>query len=281
MISGMQPDAATLLTLKPWARAAAAVVRAVAARPMLVSASDEDIASAAGTNVGLAAKAVEFIRVHHLAEADADRSEVSARLQRLSWRLEGVADVHESESRDSATEIVLTIPSEQADLVRRLPDNLDAIQTRDGFQHVAAQAISNLTFLVPFIDESGARALVDSLTKSPALHRIVVVRPDSRGRRWYADHVRAIAMANARIVEYWSPAREGGWNETFHAKIAIADTTVAYIGSANWMDASLERSLECGVLLRGKPLRPLRSVVDAVVEAGTIIHEPINQPDQL
>ena len=53
--------------------------------------------------------------------------------------------------------------------------------------------------------------------------------------------------------------------ETFHAKILLADDDKAYIGSANMTRWSRDFSMERGVILRGPSVRPVATLVDAVL----------------
>jgi hypothetical protein len=54
----------------------------------------------------------------------------------------------------------------------------------------------------------------------------------------------------------------GGF-ETFHAKVALADSELAYVGSAN-MTMFSRPSMELGVLIEGRAARVVANVVRAV-----------------
>jgi phosphatidylserine/phosphatidylglycerophosphate/cardiolipin synthase-like enzyme len=166
-------------------------------------------------------------------------------------------------------EPVITQPADAERLRAALSEELDAHATRDGFAHVAANAHRRLVFLVPFIDAAGADVLVRMMQSTSATERVVVVRPDSRGVRWYPPHLVAFQSAKTRVLEYWhlpafstsQPIRP----ETFHAKLAVADHDLAYVGSSNLMLSSLDNSLECGVLVRGDCARVFGALIDAVL----------------
>jgi phosphatidylserine/phosphatidylglycerophosphate/cardiolipin synthase-like enzyme len=52
--------------------------------------------------------------------------------------------------------------------------------------------------------------------------------------------------------------------ETFHAKVVLADASSFYVGSSNFMGSALDRSFECGVIVRGETARQLRYVLAAL-----------------
>jgi phosphatidylserine/phosphatidylglycerophosphate/cardiolipin synthase-like enzyme len=70
------------------------------------------------------------------------------------------------------------------------------------------------------------------------------------------------------LYNYSIPRDEGQKRETFHAKIILADSDVAYVGSANLTAASREYSMEMGVVLRGKAAREVAIVIDAVLRSS-------------
>lgn len=68
-------------------------------------------------------------------------------------------------------------------------------------------------------------------------------------------------MATTRIIDY------GGGDlmqETFHAKIVLADGVAAYVGSANLLRRSKATNLECGMLVEGPAVHAVKVLVDAV-----------------
>jgi len=66
-----------------------------------------------------------------------------------------------------------------------------------------------------------------------------------------------------------SIARADGGRETFHAKAVLCDRTVAYLGSSNVTAASLEHSMELGVVLEGRAAAGVATVIDSVLYAAT------------
>jgi hypothetical protein len=191
-----------------------------------------------------------------------------ARLKSLADRLRGIADAAELDSGPPEVEAIVTLPPASL-LAATLAGQLDAHSTRDGFAHVAMQARERLALLVPFGDVEGADLLSRMLAATPARTRLVFVRPDSQGRRWYDPFRAEIAASGGGLIEYWIPV-PGGRPETFHAKVALADDRLAYVGSSNFMSASLSGGLECGIILRGEVVRPWVALVDALVRLCTV-----------
>jgi phosphatidylserine/phosphatidylglycerophosphate/cardiolipin synthase-like enzyme len=58
-----------------------------------------------------------------------------------------------------------------------------------------------------------------------------------------------------------------GGCETFHAKVALADSDLAYVGSAN-MTMFSRHSMELGVLVEGRAARVVANVVRAVTKVA-------------
>jgi phosphatidylserine/phosphatidylglycerophosphate/cardiolipin synthase-like enzyme len=56
--------------------------------------------------------------------------------------------------------------------------------------------------------------------------------------------------------------------ETFHAKIAIVDDTLAYVGSANFLSSSEGLCLESGLLVEGGAASQVARLVDAVLRVA-------------
>lgn len=74
----------------------------------------------------------------------------------------------------------------------------------------------------------------------------------------------SIALRSYKVLQQREAA---GWGvETFHAKIALADATCAYVGSANAMRSSLETTMECAVLLRSPVVAQVKDLIDTLLE---------------
>lgn len=273
----LDPTASELLQLRAIADRAALVITVLAERPSMAGESDLALSAAAGTGAAVASATTRILVSWGWIKEAVDSPRRTAvppqRLLALSNRLRGIADVAAMDAGPPIVEAVVTLPSMGGALRSVLGESLDAHTTRDGFGHVAASAKRRLVFLVPFVDAVGSEALLRMLATTPATEKLVVVRPDSRGTRWHIPHMLALTSVGARVVEYWRAPPPGSPHdarpETFHAKIALADCELAYVGSSNLMVSSLDGSLECGVLVRGEPARVVGTLIDAVLAVSS------------
>ncbi len=174
-----------------------------------------------------------------------------------------MADADELDAGPPSVEPVVTLPANGL-LAKALNGRLNVHATRDGFAHVAANATRRLTFLVPFIDQQGAGVLRDLLANTPAAAKTVFVRPDHRGVYWHQKYAAELRPTGVRFLAYFVENDAKKWEETFHAKLALADDDLAYVGSSNFMSTSLVHSLEAGVLLRGDQVKPWVDLIDTL-----------------
>ena len=59
--------------------------------------------------------------------------------------------------------------------------------------------------------------------------------------------------------------------ETFHAKLLVADDTLAYVGSANLLSSSEGVSLETGLIVEGAAAANVGRLVDAVLRVARVL----------
>lgn len=128
--------------------------------------------------------------------------------------------------------------------------------------------------MTPFFDGKGAAWLKELLALVvPGVERVLVLRSleDSTRKDYPAgfDHLAPWLQSEGVKVFNYSLSRPAGGRETFHAKAVLCDRTSAYLGSSNLNTASLEHSMEMGVLLRGRAAAGVANVVDAVLSAST------------
>ena len=178
---------------------------------------------------------------------------------------------------DQPPQLVLTPPSSPCllskELAKRGPRTTRIEDTREIFQHLAHEARSRLIVMTPFLDEPGAKFLLDIFTRtSDGVERILILRFLSQGRQYqtYSEGFdlikRDLDQLNVKIYDYAIPRDSSGWLETFHAKVLLADRSLAYIGSANINRYSLENSMEVGVLLSDSTsLRSLTDIMETVL----------------
>ncbi len=144
--------------------------------------------------------------------------------------------------------------------------------TSEAFGDVAASARGRLVVMTPFLDEHGAKWLADLLRRAkPDVNKVVILRYlKNSSHPSYPIGLGTLrpvlAELGATVHDYAVPRLIGGGMETFHAKVVLADDAYAYVGSANINRASLEHSLEMGILVRGDAARTVANVIDAIIQ---------------
>lgn len=185
------------------------------------------------------------------------------------------SEIHEDET---AAQVVLTRPSHATELEARLMERgwrTAAIEpTERAFMSLVRQARRRLVVMTPFLDERGAEWLQELLKPLPASVALTLVLRslEDRSRSDYplgfnllADW---LAERGVTVVNYSRQHIPRQGRETFHAKVILADTTLAYVGSVNLTQASRDYSMELGVVLRGRAAGKIGEVVEAVIGAG-------------
>ena len=118
--------------------------------------------------------------------------------------------------------------------------------------------------MVPYIDSVGAEWAAEMFDGTTATERILVIKDATQLTRSGASG-RRLERAATLIIDY------GGADlnqETFHAKIVLADGVAAYVGSANLLKRSKLSNLECGMLVEGPAVQAVKVLLDAVILAA-------------
>jgi len=262
------------------ARQAALVCRGLADNPILLASTDLDISAAVRVGEMVVTLTLAALRdLNWLIECGLHRRQLAvppAWLHRLGDRLDGAADYQDGTDIPSLPEVILTRPREPSKLVEALAEigAPSTYWTRDGFVHLAAQACKSLRIMTPFIDPTGTRLVTEMFNRTAASHCLLILRPNSSGQRPWLQHLSGPLPSHVIIKEYWHETvdRDGTARlETFHAKVISADDRLAYVGSSNFVSASLDRSLECGVLLRDREVRTVAALLDAVERISSVV----------
>lgn len=189
-------------------------------------------------------------------------------------------EYYKAELHRDATEaqVVLTKPAQPSLLEVRLSERgwraADLQPTERAFESLARRAQHRLAVMTPFLDAKGAQWLKTLLEKTPPnVERLLVLRMlDDAARPDYPvgyDSIAAWLNSEGIKVYNYSMRRAGGYGrETFHAKVVLCDDSAAYVGSSNMTAASLEHSMEMGVLLSGKAAAKVAVVVESVLAAA-------------
>jgi hypothetical protein len=181
-------------------------------------------------------------------------------------------DIHRD---DNLVEVVLSKPPAPslvaAQLETMLKGSWGLLDTRELLPTIAEVAQKAFTVMSPFMDEVGAAIVVNLFERAAVPARYLVLRVSSDGTpptglsgvRHKLDAL-GVHVLNFRIDKADSPG-----NETFHAKVVLADATAAYVGSSNMHKWSFEYSLELGLYVRGKAASRIADVLDAVRSVST------------
>jgi phosphatidylserine/phosphatidylglycerophosphate/cardiolipin synthase-like enzyme len=80
---------------------------------------------------------------------------------------------------------------------------------------------------------------------------------------FFIDRMRA----SGAVVQAFTPKAMGGMTPFLHAKLIIADSTKAYVGSANFTNSGLDHGIEAGVLVEGEVAHAFAQWVNAIETA--------------
>lgn len=266
---------ALISELYPLANQAARILVYVAEAPDGIGGSDRELSSHVGR---VSAEHVAIVRRSLVKNGLATQSDFATRLvtpgavlRSLAENLKGIAAYLRLQKDRDTVQLVLTEPGEKSAL-RKAIDEMHALspvvfQTSDVFFTLARAAKRDLTVVAPFIDDHGANLLVElfSICK-PHVRRHLICRPLSEPQCGEAFCRRAgdFRRLHVLVYEYALPSVLRSGRETFHAKVVLADETEFYVGSSNFMASALDRSFECGVIVRGETAKELNSVLVAV-----------------
>lgn len=114
------------------------------------------------------------------------------------------------------------------------------------------EVVSFAAYRIPAITQ----ALVRAAGRGVVL-RICVEAPESGGRRMAYDTVQALGqeVAQRAAIYIWPrdqhPTDPSGRTGSLHAKIAVADSRLLFISSANLTEYAMNLNMELGVLIQG------------------------------
>jgi phosphatidylserine/phosphatidylglycerophosphate/cardiolipin synthase-like enzyme len=207
------------------------------------------------------------------------RPEFESALASLAIAFAAIDHFKKNVHRD-ATEarVVLTRPGHASVLESELIESGWQIghvePTDEAFVGLVRRAQKRVVIMTPFLDERGATWLQELIGQIDASVEIVLVLRSLEDPT-RTDFPRGVAVAreclSARAVvvyNYSIPHNVGQQRETFHAKIILADSDVAYVGSANLTAASRDYSMEVGVVVKGKAARDISVLIEAVLRTS-------------
>lgn len=206
------------------------------------------------------------------------REGIHSHFRRLAFALNAVEHYRSAVHRDATiAQIVLTKPPQPSDLEQELSAlgwrTAELEATEHAFNGMIRAARRRVVVMTPFFDSKGAAWLQELFSyAAPSVERTLILRSlEDSTRKDYPIGFDAIApwlrSHEVRVFNYSIP-RDGGGRETFHAKAVLCDRSLAYLGSSNVTAASLEHSMEMGVVLQGRAAASIAEVIDAVLAAA-------------
>lgn len=252
--------------------AASVVARAIEASPvgtMLTVASAEGLSAGAFLRV-----AADFARRGWLVrEGGCWKVPMDGALPRgVSAFLEGAASMRTVCTESFGSVAIVTMPPSPSAIANALPGtglaHAALVGTNDAFERVADAARVSLTVMTPFLNDDGLSWALRLFDRTTAPRRRLIVRGDVRARRVLKAQRAAISGTDIEVLSYAVPAPAGDGYETFHAKVLLADSSLAYVGSANLLAYS-RHSMELGILTSGRAAVAVASVVRAVEVVAT------------
>lgn len=207
------------------------------------------------------------------------RSGAHTRFQRLAFALNAIEHYRSAIHQDATVaKVVLTKPPRPSVLEQKLSAlgwrTTDLEPTEHAFHGMVRAAQRRVVVMTPFFDCTGANWLQELLSyASTDVERTLILRSlEDFSRKDYPVGFDTIApwlkSERVRVFNYSISRAEGG-RETFHAKVVLCDRNAAYLGSSNVTAASLEHSMEMGVVLQGRAAAGVAEAVDAVLAAAT------------
>ena len=194
-------------------------------------------------------------------------------LANLRWTIEGASlGLRVAQSADQPISVI-TLPSNEYDIVqslrRRGVERATLGRTIDAFLSVARAAKNDFFVATPFIDATGIDTLnkiVEAVPRGSNCHLIVRTHDSILKAE---GHGAGRSLSSRFSVFTYLRELADGQQETFHGKYFVSDDAKAYIGSANLLYASLQSTVETGVLLSGVDAKPWSVFAQAMLESST------------
>jgi hypothetical protein len=280
----MASDADIVRCAAPWPGIAARLLEGLAALgPGMWPLERICRASASGTEPGHASQVLAGLAATGLCTAGTEDDSwlcayAPAELLRLAQVLNGADHFRRMCLNPATIELAVTMPLVPSHLEKELAATLGRpggfLTTSVAFSRLAQAASRRLVVMTPFIDAGGFQWLRRVFEATPAdCQKIVVLRnTDQYAVELGVQHADWLRTMQVSVHDYHlSHVPTAGRAlpiETFHAKLIVADDTLAYVGSANLLHSSEGLSLETGLLVDGGAAVQVARLVDAVLRVA-------------
>jgi len=174
----------------------------------------------------------------------------------------GAPQAPEGEGVGSVVGIVLNPP-----LIRDLRGRLPAASMglMDSLDYVVQEASECLRIMMPYIGDLMSVLFTQHINSVSKLRSIYVITEDTSGNRTALEPLKTY-LPNLQAL-YATKKVEGVKVAGAHAKLVIADEKVALVGTFNLTQAHLLVNYDVGLLVKGKIVKYLREIYDAVWSA--------------
>lgn len=184
--------------------------------------------------------------------------------------LEGAAAMRSSLNDGGKALAIVTLPLPPSAIEKALPltgfAHSSLLSTSEALKRVAAAAVGSMTIMTPFLNDEGLDVVLDLFRDTRAAARRLIVRQLGGAKGLVKQRSAEISALRIGVLDYTLPAGDGF--ETFHAKVALADQDLVYVGSAN-MTVFARHSMDLGILADGRAAKVIASVVRAVERVAT------------
>lgn len=241
------------------------------------------ICSASGIAQSRTGEALSFLRALASLNLAQQASELSWRitdtsvLEELAPMLQAIHFYRNEIHRDAdAVDVVLTKPPNPSVLTKTLEGMLlgtwGLLDTCEVLPSIAESALERFVVMTPFLDEVGGEILLALFRQvASPVRKQLILRTTADGALpvGYVAVEVALAELGVEVFNFRLETPEGKGTETFHAKVVLADSRSAYVGSSNMNKWSFQYSLELGLLVSGQAAGRIGQVVDAVIKEST------------
>lgn len=167
-------------------------------------------------------------------------------------------------------DVVLTKPPSPSQVSVKLEEMLLSSRgfkdTKQLLPAISEKARKSLSVMTPYLDDVGATIVLNLFEITPAADKCLILRTSKEGEEppGLAGIKPRLRELGVKVVNFRLDRPNSSGNETFHAKVVLADEDAAYVGSSNMNQWSFEYSLELGLYVRGEAAARISALVQAI-----------------
>jgi hypothetical protein len=201
-----------------------------------------------------------------------------AELKRLANVLSGAEHFRRMRLSPLTAQLAVTMPMSPSHLETELTTILGRpggyLTTTDAFARLARATDSRIVIMTPFIDAAGFRWIrrVFEAARLDCRKVLILRNADQYTVDLGVLQAQWLQALQVQVYDYHLSHDVAAGRalpvETFHAKLVVADDTLAYIGSANFLSSSEGISLETGLLVEGASAAQASRLADAVLRVA-------------